>query len=257
MVNRAMKAALAVITTLALARVAAADATVPAPAADPPADPLARCTMEDGPLRRAWASKLDDKARAAAGDPSVALTSIGRRHLLLARWWPDKPARTILLRAGSLERAATIEGTSAAGMVETDDGALVGLLAIDAARNRDERLRLLAPDGTTRWSSPSLQLSGANTAVAVTAGDVIIVSTFHRIASGSDLVALDAKTGALRWRADVAQLGVPHSAYWNDVTLARDGARVILRGFEAGGCYEQTFDVATGRRLSSRISRRW
>jgi hypothetical protein len=247
------RALLALVAALPLAGVAHADATVAAP---PTADPLARCTMQDGPIRRAWASKLDEKARAAGG-PSVSLSAIGRRHLLLTSWWSDKPPRTVILRAGELERVATLEGTRAPGLVEDEGGALIGVLAIDGLKNRDEQLRLLALDGTTRWTSPPLPLAGADSVVVAATGDLLVVATFHRIATGSSLFALDRKSGALRWRADVEQLGVGHSKYWNDVALAVEEGRVVMRGFEAAGCYEQTFDVATGRRLSSRIRKTW
>lgn len=249
-------AALVVTMVSAIATTAHADVKAPAPVGDP----LARCTMEDGPLRRAWASKLDERARAAAGG-FVALAGIGRSHLLLSSWWHDKPARTVVLRAGSLERVAVLEGTRAAALVEDEGGALVGLLTIDAAKNRDEQLRLVGIDGKTRWTSPPLALGGADSAVVIAHGDLLLVATFHRIATGSSLFALDAQSGALRWRADVEQLNVGHSKYWNDVALdlplTRDGARVRMRGYEAAGCYEQLFDATTGRRLSSRIRKSW
>jgi hypothetical protein len=77
------------------------------------------------------------------------------------------------------------------------------------------------------------------------------------LASGSRLFAVDFKTGAPRWSADVEQLNVSHSKYLNDVTLSLSGARVTMRGLESGGCYEQTFDAATGRRLTSRKWGKW
>jgi hypothetical protein len=92
--------------------------------------------------------------------------------------------------------------------------------------------------------------------VAIVGGDLVVAATFHRSASGSRLLALDLSTGALRWRAEVEQLNVPHSKYWNDVTLERRGATIVMRGWEAGGCYVQRFDLATGRRLSSSLRHR-
>jgi hypothetical protein len=89
-----------------------------------------------------------------------------------------------------------------------------------------------------------------DTATTLVVGDKLIVAFYHRIASGASLSAYDINTGALKWKADVHQLNVSHSKYWNDVSLELRYPTVVMRGFEAGGCYEQVFDVATGRRQS-------
>ena len=52
------------------------------------------------------------------------------------------------------------------------------------------------------------------------------------------------------------QLNVAHSKYWNDVSVEQLGQSVVLRGFEAGGCYVQTFDIATGKRFSAILPKR-
>lgn len=52
-------------------------------------------------------------------------------------------------------------------------------------------------------------------------------------------------------------MNVAHSEYFNDVALEARGATVIMRGFEAAGCYVQRFDLASGRRLSSVMKRNW
>jgi hypothetical protein len=76
---------------------------------------------------------------------------------------------------------------------------------------------------------------------------------FTRTATGAELIALSRQSGRRIWTAEVRQLNVSHSKYLNDVALELDGDRVIMRGYEAGGCYVQVFDLATGRRLSSTI----
>jgi hypothetical protein len=248
-----VRRAATVIALLAVARVAAADATVPGIATS---DPLAKCTMEDGPIRRVWNSGLADRAKRASGNPSVSLTSVGRKHLVLASGEENTRA-TVILRAATLERVAELGKILAPTVVEDTSGALLGLVAVNEPQPQphQRRLRLFSIDGNVRWGVPVP--AWHNAAVALVAGDLLVVGLFHRIATGSDLIAVDVKTGALRWKADVVQMQVAHSKYWNDVALDLDGGRVVMRGYEAAGCYEQTFDLATGRRISSRMGRRW
>jgi hypothetical protein len=69
-------------------------------------------------------------------------------------------------------------------------------------------------------------------------------------------VSVDLETGTPRWIADVEQMNVGHSAYYNDVSLERVGASVVMRGWEAAGCYLQSFELASGRRLSSTLGKK-
>ena len=54
----------------------------------------------------------------------------------------------------------------------------------------------------------------------VDAGRLELIARYSPIASGASLQAVDIKSGATRWTADVVQLSVAHSQYWNEVTLA-------------------------------------
>jgi hypothetical protein len=224
--------ALVLAIVLALGGVAAADATVsPAREAKP------SCTIDDTLYWRA-ASRL---GRALDKD-GWALAAVGRRHVAATQRFTKGPS-TRVLRTTTLEAVASFANDRVAGVVEDAEGELTGLVAVDEST---KTLSLLDRKGRLRTTPVA---SNGNGAIGLSAGDIVVIAIFHRIATGAALVAVDAKSGAVRWRGDVEQLNVAHSQYWNDVILTLDGNRVVMRGIEAGGCYEQTFDLATGRRL--------
>jgi len=182
----------------------------------------------------------------------------GRRHLLFS-------AGTVAIatsRARVVERSGgkvvmTLDGHVPTALVEDETGKLLGLLSINA-ENRPEIHGERVPDftfydvkGKRLWSTRQSSAREGDSATVLVTGELMIVASFHRIATGSQLAAFDIKSGAPRWTADVLQLSVDHSKYWNDVSLAQRGQTVVMRGYESGGCYEQTFDIATGKRLSA------
>jgi hypothetical protein len=119
------------------------------------------------------------------------------------------------------------------------------------------QLELWSLMGAPLWRTNQSNLWGDSAATLV-AGDLLVVGVFNRIATGSALLAFDLASGKLRWGADVEQLNVGHSKYFNDVTLELRGETVVMRGYEAAGCYRQTFDLKTGKRLSAQMpSRLW
>ena len=238
----------ALLFALAVASTAHADTSV---AADAAAAPPARCTYEDGPFWRAYHALTDDEHRKLA--PFDELRDVSAHYLLYA--WALKPSdvrgsRVLDRRTHALVRAFDL-GVEA--LVEDRAGALLGVLALQRgqlvlidARTSKPRWRVAAPAGVRDESFRAL-----------VDGDRLILANYHRYATGSTLFALDLGSGALRWTAEVEQMNVAHSEYFNDVALERRGATVVMRGFEAAGCYVQTFDLASGRRLSSAMQRRW
>jgi outer membrane protein assembly factor BamB len=137
----------------------------------------------------------------------------------------------------------------AAALVERGNE-LLGVLAVDGVKHQ-----LSFYDAATaarRWTTVIDDLWG-DSAAAVVDGSSVIVTTFHRIATGSQLYRLDLSTGRVEWKADVEQLNVGHSKYFNDVVVSIEYGNVTLNGYEALGCYIQTFDPATGKRRSSKI----
>jgi len=125
----------------------------------------------------------------------------------------------------------------------TTGGALDGALATDP-------ITLFDATGAAKWTAPATSIfHGALRAVR--AGPNLAIAQFSPIATGTQLFALDAATGALAWRASVDSLPISHSKYSNEVTLRDANKTLLLLGHESSQDYAQTFDPATGRRLGS------
>jgi hypothetical protein len=93
----------------------------------------------------------------------------------------------------------------------------------------------------------------ANTAETVLVGNVLYIAFYHEISTGSSLYAYDLITGKALWQADVKQLNVSHSEYYNKVYLSSYHDKIIMEGIEAEGKYLQIFDAKSGKRLYSSI----
>jgi hypothetical protein len=207
-----------------------------------------KCTMNDGPLRKDW-SAADIKKLEPKG--THLYQAAGKKHLLFSSGYFDKPAKSVVVERKSGKTVMTLEKVSRSAVVEDASGKLLGLLALREVGEAPAHLMLHTPDGKEAWPAQPLVDRFNDSATALVTGDLLIIAFFHRIATGSSLYAFDLKTGAKTWQAEVQQLNVGHSKYWNDVSLELRGATVVMRGFEAAGCYQQIFDVATGKRLSA------
>lgn len=84
-----------------------------------------------------------------------------------------------------------------------------------------------------------------------------IVVWHSPIAADVDVWALDADSGAIRWRARPNGIGsVKHSEYSNKVSATTDAqGRLVLFGAEASGSYIAVLDPATGTVLSDEVWR--
>ncbi|MDD3877079.1 MAG: hypothetical protein PHT69_10685 [Bacteroidales bacterium] len=80
---------------------------------------------------------------------------------------------------------------------------------------------------------------------------LLYIANYHPIATGSELYCFDLHHNKIKWKADVEQLMVEHSKYYNKVTLSMYKNKIIMEGNEAGGNYLQIFDTETGTRLAS------
>jgi hypothetical protein len=228
----------ALAALLLLSTVARADTSVALPGAD--FDPK-KCSMNDSPYRRAWES------RRFGGIPPLRLMQAPGRHHILVSDGTRNVMESVAIDQRTGARVMQIPVENAA-LVEDAAGELVGMLEI--RREAPSTLRLTMHGGG-RWTA---RTDGwGDSATTLVAGDLLVVALFHRIATGASLIALDLHTGERRWTADVVQMRVGHSKYFNDVSLERRGDAIVMRGFEAFGCYEQRFELGTGRRLSSSL----
>ncbi len=240
-----MMRALALVALVVAPWAASADTSVTAP--PPPAGQPLVCGAERGPY---WAQASDPAIQKLGEKLKLYFAQSSPRRLLFTSSMWRREHGAAVLDAKSHDVIARVDDNAVA-LVEDSAGRLVGLLAVDADAGE---LRLVDPaTGRARWRT-SQKGYRDDSAIAIVDGGQLIVATWHRIATGSRLLALDLATGAERWHADVEQLQVAHSKYYNDVTLELASGILTLRGFEAAGCYIQTFDAATGKRLSSRTS---
>lgn len=88
---------------------------------------------------------------------------------------------------------------------------------------------------------------------AILANNTLYLAHYHNIATGCGLSAYDINTGTRIWRAEVKQLMVGHSEYYNLVYLSLAAGRLILEAHEAAGTYLQIFDPASGKRLFDQL----
>jgi hypothetical protein len=79
----------------------------------------------------------------------------------------------------------------------------------------------------------------------------VIIARYSPIATGATLykVNIGGDKRELIWQADVEQLNVGHSQYYNDLYLSRFKDKIILEGREASGSYLQIFNNQNGKLL--------
>lgn len=237
---------IALLLALVVSSAARADTSV---APDGAAAPPARCTYEDGPFWRAYQALTDDDRKKLL--PYEEYRDASARYLLGSRSTASPRSTRVLDKR--THRVVRTFDVHALGLVEDRAGALVGVLTLD----RRQIALIDAGTGKPRWRVTAPAGVRDESFSALVDGDRLILANYHRYATGASLTALDLGSGALRWSADVEQMNVGHSEYFNDVALEARGATVVMRGYEAAGCYVQSFDLASGRRLSSVMQRRW
>jgi hypothetical protein len=218
-------------------------------------DPKTRCHFDDGPHWRARRSL--DGFRLGDFDHGH-LAHATPHHLLLSHIRGEgHPARTLILDRATRAAVLRFDGGSHA-LVEDAAGTVIGTLRHESDDQRGMLTFRDAKSGATRWTvAPRAGRALGEAASTVLAGDLLILAHFHRHSTGAGLFAFDVRTGATRWIGDPEQVGASHSEYFNDVAIERRGDTIVMRGWEASGCYVQTFDLATGKRLSSHMKRAW
>ena len=113
--------------------------------------------------------------------------------------------------------------------------------------------QLLDRGGRVQWTSPERLGEAAS---ALRKDGMIFVASYDRLSSGASLLALDRKTGAVRWRGDLQLLPIIHSAYRNHVDLDFDRGVLALRGHESGQVHLELFAPADGASLLHVVQKR-
>jgi hypothetical protein len=113
-------------------------------------------------------------------------------------------------------------------------------------------LRRLDAAGRRVWRE-ELRPSAADSAAMLLDSDTLYAALYSELATGGQVVALDARSGTPRWTTELIALGpLHHGKYRNRVQLRLLGGRLVVFGDEAGGRYVEVLDPATGRRLAHR-----
>jgi hypothetical protein len=134
------------------------------------------------------------------------------------------------------------------GVIRTDmEENIPGFICIDENKKSFKTIIL-----NHTWTASPDNL-WANTAETVLIDNTIYIAFYHGIATGSSLYAFDIISGKELWKADVKQLNVDHSEYYNKVYLSAYKNRIIMEGIEAEGKYLQIFDSKSGERIYSSI----
>ncbi|MBI3156654.1 MAG: hypothetical protein HYZ20_14775 [Burkholderiales bacterium] len=181
----------------------------------------------------------------APGDPkgvSFAIRASDERFVVFGTgpFFHSGVRRGAIVRLSDGAVVTRVEDELAAAVVR-DDGSLEGALVATP------ELRMYEPSGALRFKVPS-PAPHDESASAIARGGRLYLDVYPSISSGSALVALDAKTGATAWRADVEMLPIGHSEYFNEVRLSFDGDRLSLSGEESSLTTFQMFALADGTR---------
>lgn len=127
--------------------------------------------------------------------------------------------------------------------------------ALDGALSAEPDVVLYDAKGAVKWTwHPTGFHDEALRAVRV--GPNIALAMYNPIATGTQLVAVDAASGTLAWTANVDQLSIAHSKYSNQVDLRMTSAGLLLLGHESMQDFAQRFDPATGVRAASVLRKR-
>jgi len=120
---------------------------------------------------------------------------------------------------------------------------VIGFIVIN---NDDQYIKVIT--GKNSWTAATSN-NYFDEAEALLKDSILVMATYSKILTGANLAAYHFKTGEMLWRADVAQMNVEHSQYYNKVILSLYKNKIILEGIEAAGRYMQIFDIKNGESL--------
>lgn len=84
--------------------------------------------------------------------------------------------------------------------------------------------------------------------------DRLFFADYVSMASGCAIVAYDLSNGKVLWKKDLKGLGnVEHSKYRNNVIVAIESERIVVRSVESRGAYVECLAQDDGRQLHHRL----
>jgi hypothetical protein len=162
-------------------------------------------------------------------------------HVVFTSYDDKYPTTTVLnVKTGTLKEYDFITG----GIIRSEDEqSIIGLMEMD-----EENKLIKAHFRAHKWQT-DMNNSYHDGSETLIHGNTFVVAHYANISTGSAMAAYDVKTGKLLWKADVRQLMVGHSKYYNAVRLSLFKNKLIMEGTEAYGHYLQIFDITNGKKL--------
>jgi hypothetical protein len=128
-----------------------------------------------------------------------------------------------------------------------------GSRLVFSARTRTSHIRRTGARGAIIWSHAIRGMQPLD-AVLVLDGDTLFAALYRASVSGCRVIALDARSGALRWETELEGVGpVAHSAYRTLVQMRLDPAGLVIYGNEFKGRYIEVLRPADGRLVGRRF----
>jgi hypothetical protein len=123
---------------------------------------------------------------------------------------------------------------------------------------KDREVVRLSPVGKARWVTPfSEGESTAEGGLLEVGGSDLVAFLYCGIAdSGVQLVRLNAATGRVTWRVRCDPLGVDHSKYRHNATVAVEGGRLRVTSVGSSGTFVEVLDLRSGKKLMRTLSDR-
>jgi outer membrane protein assembly factor BamB len=114
----------------------------------------------------------------------------------------------------------------------------------------------LSPEDERRWSvlfEEPEWIAGGD--LLVLPGGDLLASLYGRINdSGVQVLRLNPTTGKQVWQVGCSGLGVPHSKYRHEATVAVEGGQVKVTSRGASGTFVEVLDLGSGRQLKRTVS---
>ncbi len=118
---------------------------------------------------------------------------------------------------------------------------------------REKELVLHMTNTEKQYSIPSENVRGSCKGIII--GKLLVIASCHFNSTGSSLFCYNLEKEKMEWVADVEQLNVGHSKYYNYIYPSIYKDKVILEGNEAYGRYLQIFDLYSGKKLFSHFDK--
>jgi len=131
-----------------------------------------------------------------------------------------------------------------------DDNSIAGFVQAD-----HEKKQFKVYTRNNEWSI-SKKPDEKDACETILSDSILAIALYNPFATGSVLSAYDINNGTVLWEADVQQLNVAHSEYFNTVILSLYENKLIMEGLESYGSYIQIFDIKTGKRLFSTLHKK-